>query len=103
MELSEEVIFRDGSHTVLIPIQKLQLVLSLCGSDGVLSHEWIRNRQDAARRDSGERIRQLANNSECRVTLVDVFRETSHSPGSSPAFTTRNKGLHASVQPYNET
>ena len=60
MELSEEGILRDGSHTVLIPIQKLQLVLSLCGSDGVLSHEWIRNRQDAARRDSGERIRQLA-------------------------------------------
>jgi hypothetical protein len=26
----------------------------------VLRYEWIRNRQDAARRDSGERIRQLA-------------------------------------------
>lgn len=60
MELSEEGILRDGSHTVLIPIQKLQLVLSLCSTDGVLSHEWITNRQDAARRGSGKKIRQLA-------------------------------------------
>ena len=43
MELIEEDILGDGSHTVLIPIQKLQLVLSLCSTDGVLSHEWIRN------------------------------------------------------------
>jgi hypothetical protein len=60
LELSEEDILGHGSHTVLFPIQKLQLVLSLCGTNGVLRYEWIRNRQDAARRDSGERIRQLA-------------------------------------------